>query len=109
MTTCVWPVVALLSVVSLNAQSPDASFTNSVQPVLAKHCFSCHNQKLAMAKLDLASFGDSNTAAGQPHVWEKVREKVSARQMPPAGQPPLHPADLTAVIRWIDEIVKPSP
>ena len=47
--------------------------------------------------------------AAQPHVWEKVREKVSTRKMPPPGQPALSEADIATLTRWIDGIVKPSP
>lgn len=94
-----WTLAALVYCAGLDAQS--------VQPILAKHCFSCHNEKLAMAKLDLTSIrGDG--VAGQPHVWEKVREKVTTRRMPPPGQPALSEADLAALTRWIDGLVKPS-
>jgi hypothetical protein len=83
-------------------------FQQTVQPILAKHCFSCHNEKLALAKLDLSSFRNDSDATAQAHVWARVREKVRSRKMPPAGQPPLNAADLSVVTRWIDGIVKPA-
>src|SRR5688572_6338622 len=84
------------------------NFQHSVQPILARHCFSCHNQKLAMAKLDLASVPDDGAGAAQAGVWQKVREKVGAGKMPPAGQPALSDADRNTITRWIDEFVRPA-
>lgn len=87
------------------ASSP--SYQESIQPVFAQHCFSCHNEKIAMAKLDLASFRNEREAKAQPHVWQKVREKISTGQMPPSGQIPLNSGDLANITRWIDGFVKP--
>ena len=84
------------------------TFQQNIQPVLAKHCFACHNSKQALAKLDLASFRNDHDAGAQPRVWEKVREKVSTRKMPPAGQPALNDADLATITKWIDGFVKPA-
>lgn len=84
------------------------TFRSTVQPVLAKHCFSCHSEKLAAAKLNLEALSDARTAEAQPAVWEKVREKLSAGKMPPPGQPAVPRADLAAVTNWIDTILKPA-
>jgi hypothetical protein len=84
------------------------TFEQHVQPVLAKHCFACHNSKLALARLDLAAVRSDQDANAHPRVWEKVREKVSTRKMPPAGQPALNEADLAAITKWIDGFVKPA-
>ncbi|HYP12574.1 MAG TPA: DUF1592 domain-containing protein, partial [Bryobacteraceae bacterium] len=98
------PVHAQQTAAAAPAQS---AFGHSVQPVLAKHCFSCHNEKVAMAKLDLASFRDHEHATTQPQVWEKVGDKLRTRKMPPPGQPSLTDVELQAVTRWIEQIAKP--
>ncbi len=79
------------------------AFTTRVRPVLAKHCFSCHNAKLTFANLNL------ETLSGEGHgaAWSKVREKVIAGKMPPPGQAQLSKSDLSAITSWIDGLTKP--
>ncbi|HYI95143.1 MAG TPA: DUF1592 domain-containing protein [Bryobacteraceae bacterium] len=78
-------------------------FTSTVRPVLAKHCFSCHNAKLTFANLNLEAL------AGEGHgaTWSKVREKVVAGKMPPPGQAQLSKSELSAVTSWIDSLTQP--
>lgn len=80
------------------------AYDGRVRPVLAQHCFSCHNAKLTFGKLDLQAI----RADSDPAVWDKVREKVASRKMPPPGQAALSDTDLTAVTSWIDSLLKTS-
>jgi mono/diheme cytochrome c family protein len=86
-----------------------ARFQQVVLPVLAKNCFTCHNEKLRTANLNLEIFGQAALAAQRPEVWEKVRDKLSAGQMPPAPMPPVSAAELAAVSTWIESVVGHSP
>ena len=54
----------LMSLTSIGAQirEGESPFRTSIQPILAKHCFSCHNQKLTFGKLDLEAFHDDRAA-----------------------------------------------
>jgi uncharacterized membrane protein len=97
-------VVALATLPKLHGQAPD--FANTVRPVLAKHCFSCHNAKLTFGKLNLEATRDPGSASSQTDVWEKVREKVAAGKMPPPGQPVPSKTELAVVTTWIDSILK---
>jgi mono/diheme cytochrome c family protein len=80
----------------------DASFQKTVQPFLAKNCIGCHNEKLKSANLSL----EGASAAGQPEVWGKVLEKLSAGKMPPPGLPAPPKADIAAVTSWIEGLLK---
>src|SRR5262249_36385505 len=62
-------------------QNPDA-YAREVRPILAKHCFSCHGDKKAKAKLNLESFSDKQDATSYK-VWKHVWDRVLSRQMPP--------------------------
>jgi hypothetical protein len=84
------------------------SFPNKIRPVLAKNCFSCHNQKLSTANLNLEAFQDDISAAKHPEVWEKVLTKVKAGQMPPTGMSPLPKTDIAALTTWIDSLLSRS-
>lgn len=100
MKTCLTGALWLLLSCLVFGQTSDSAYRQTVEPVLAKHCFSCHNQKLALANLNLTQFPES------PLAWEKVRDKVASGKMPPPGQPAVNAADVTAVTKWIDGILK---
>ena len=91
---------------TLSGQVP--SFPDEVRPVLAKNCFSCHNQKLSTANLNLEAFQDDISASKHPEVWDKVLTRVKAGQMPPAGMPPLPKTDIAALTTWIDSLLSRS-
>jgi len=58
-------VASLTSVQYVLGQSrvaDDASFQKTVQPFLAKNCYSCHNEKLKTANLSLEEFHDAASA-----------------------------------------------
>jgi hypothetical protein len=107
-------VALFASCPTLLSQAPGMSrtgaeaFASTVRPVLAKHCFSCHNAKLTLANLNLETFRDGGSASSQPNIWEKVREKVIAGKMPPPGQSAPSKSELSAITSWIDTILKPA-
>lgn len=97
-----------LSLVALSCAAivPAAEFEDKVRPVLAKHCFACHNAKLTFGKLNLQAIEREATAASQTAIWDKVRDRVSAGTMPPPGQPAPAKTDVAAITAWIDSILK---
>jgi hypothetical protein len=84
------------------AQTDGHRFETSVRPILAKQCFQCHGDKLQTAAVDFSVFPDNKSAAQNPELWRKVREKVSNRLMPPPPLPSLSAADAAAITGWID-------
>src|SRR2546422_4400158 len=58
-------------------------FRQTVLPVLAKNCFSCHSDKLHTGNLSLEAFRDPAVALQHPEVWMKVLDKLNAGMMPP--------------------------
>src|SRR4051812_6486757 len=93
-----------LQAVSAQVPPPPKSaedYTKTVQPVLSKYCYGCHNDKLKAAGLSLESFRDAGVAVGQTSVWEHVLGKLSTGQMPPSGAPAPTKAEAGAVIAWI--------
>ena len=76
-------VALFIAAPAINAQTP--KYETAVRPVLAKHCFSCHNAKLTFGKLDLEAIREGGDASSKTGVWERVREKVSSGKMPPPG------------------------
>ncbi|MBV8905186.1 MAG: hypothetical protein JOZ22_16280, partial [Acidobacteriia bacterium] len=54
--------------------------------VLAKHCVTCHNEKLKTGGLIIDPAG-ATSPSQHPEVWEKVVRQLRTRAMPPAGMP----------------------
>jgi hypothetical protein len=63
-----------------------ASFSGlEARAILDKYCVTCHNSRLKTAGLLLDSV-DVGHVAARADVWEKVRLKLLAGEMPPAGR-----------------------
>jgi mono/diheme cytochrome c family protein len=97
-----------LSAVMLAASAADPTspelarrFESTVRPFVESYCVSCHSGEKPMAQFDLKKYPDlAAVAADYPH-WALVLEKLTSKQMPPAGmkQPP--EAARRQVIDWI--------
>src|SRR5215204_3457920 len=57
----------------------------SVRAVLDRYCVSCHNQKLNVAGLNLASMNVEEVGIASD-AWEKVARKFRTHEMPPPGK-----------------------
>ncbi|MBL8209833.1 MAG: DUF1592 domain-containing protein [Bryobacterales bacterium] len=83
-----------LQAAPLDTQQPE--FRDRVQPVLVRHCYSCHGGKVQSGGLDLQR-SDVPAAA-----WEKVLDRVTTGRMPPPGLPKLSKGDLALVTGWLE-------
>src|ERR1700733_10319530 len=86
----VWPAVAA------------PSFTNTVQPFLAKNCVLCHNAQAKVGGLDLSAYHTEADAMKNRDLWEKIETRVKNHEMPPKGRPVLAPEQIARVTQWID-------
>jgi mono/diheme cytochrome c family protein len=77
------------------------TYRKSVQPVLARACYGCHNAKLKTADLDLESLRSAADVPGHSDIWEKVADRLRNGTMPPKGIPRPSPADVETVSNWI--------
>lgn len=74
---------------------------DTVQTVLARHCYSCHNDKTKVANLNLQA------TDLPPALWEKVLDKISSGRMPPPGSLAPSKADVAMVTAWIEKRLGP--
>src|SRR6185436_4427646 len=77
------------------------SFEESVQPILARHCLDCHNDKVKNGKLSL-QFADGSPALSNRDFWDKVMAKLRTGEMPPPGRPRPGAAEIAAVAAWFE-------
>ena len=104
------PVFAQLEPVFTNSQSEIDFFENSVRPIFAVECASCHGDQLQMADLNLTTAegffkGSSRGAIVDPErPAESVLLQVVGHQgkvkMPPTG--PLSPENISALGKWVE-------
>jgi hypothetical protein len=95
--------------------TPAPTFENSVQPVLAANCYTCHNAQLNTANLNLEDYKTKDSVLKDRARWETILAKLQAGEMPPQGLPRPTDAELKGVETWIQQALgivdanKPSP
>lgn len=107
------------SVPVLGEVPPDPTpvdFERDVRPLLRAHCMSCHGLEKRAADLDLRTLslllqGGTQGSAIVPGSAANslLYRKVANRSMPPKGELPLTPAQLTTLRRWLDTADPPVP
>ncbi|MBV9400954.1 MAG: DUF1592 domain-containing protein [Bryobacterales bacterium] len=76
--------LAILSSAALCAAIAVAQPGEEQRALLARYCFTCHNEKLKTGGLELDKL-DLQQIGASAETWEKVVRKVRAGMMPPAG------------------------
>jgi len=100
-------VLACLVAPAMNAAQgtepgTEREFTESVRPFLTTYCASCHSGEKAAAQLDLRQYSSADAVVRDFTRWNRVREKLSAHQMPPPQAKQPDEAARRQVITWID-------
>lgn len=83
---------ALLSIGSFAFQKTNAqqaTYQESIQPLLKKFCIECHEGEQAEAEIDLVRFESVSQVRESTRLWQRVSKMLVSRQMPPkdAAQP----------------------
>ncbi|MBK5294801.1 MAG: DUF1592 domain-containing protein [Acidobacteriia bacterium] len=91
-------------------------FDGLVQPLLAKSCLPCHNDRLASGSLDLAPYAAASSIVEHREGWERILHKIRTGEMPPKGLPRLTQEQVSELMRFVeteferaDRNVKPDP
>lgn len=96
--------------------APANNFPGTVQPFLAKNCYTCHNAKLATAGLNLQGYEDAAAIEKNRERWDLIFSKIESGEMPPKGMPRPDAVALKAVTDWLqaefkreDKLIKADP
>lgn len=98
-----------LSSIALAAETSEReleqAWSRTVAPFVQTYCSACHGKEKREGKLDLTVFSSLNQAAAGHAIWETVRERLEAKEMPPeeAKKRPT-PAERKAVVAWIGAV-----
>jgi len=80
------------------------TFTENVRPLLKSHCYACHGKEKHEAKLNLSNFDSVQAVAENPQLWQLVRQRLEAEEMPPEdAKTKLSAQQRRAIIDWIKE------
>jgi hypothetical protein len=84
--------VCLLNPVSIYGIEPKVSqldrdlqdeFTTTVQPMLQRYCYECHEGDSAESSVDIANFRNLQNVRDKQSLWEQIRGIVRLGAMPP--------------------------
>ena len=109
-------LIVLVIVVAFRATSPataseqstkslDTQFTDTVHPFLTTYCISCHSGDKPKGDFDLKAYTGLASVESDAGQWTLLREKVSARQMPP-DDAKAHPSpqERKQIVDWINAV-----
>ncbi|HVW09061.1 MAG TPA: DUF1592 domain-containing protein [Bryobacteraceae bacterium] len=99
-------VLALFTVPSAEpastpAASLDSQFKTVVQPFVQQYCVACHSGASPAAQFDLSSYTSMDMVVRDHPRWALVIDKLSSKQMPPAGMPAPTDAERQKIIGWV--------
>ncbi len=84
------------------AATAASTFDSLVQPLLAKSCLPCHNDRLASGSLDLGPFSTASSLFEHREGWERILRKVRSGEMPPKGTPRPSPEKVAEWMRFME-------
>jgi len=85
-------------------------YVGKIRPILATHCYPCHGNQKAKAKLNLEAFADEAAVLKARKTWKRVYDQIQAREMPPEEKPRLPVPDLEAITSWLEALLdRPDP
>ena len=110
MSTSGYSVLSLLfciaAIGSLSAQ-PDhprqRHYWDEIRPILAKHCYHCHNGEDNKAGINLERYDFIISIVRDGELFHNIMEVMQARTMPPPDtRPPMSQAEIDTFVTYID-------
>ena len=76
-------------------------FRESIEPILADHCYRCHGVGIKKGGVTLDEFPTDESLLARPELWYDVLKNVRAGLMPPADRPRPSAEELATLETWI--------
>ncbi len=97
-----WPLrFPIAEPASTPATNLDRQFTQVVRPFVTEYCVACHSGNTPAAQFDLSSYTSMDMVVRDHPRWALVIDKLSAKQMPPAGMPAPSDEARQKIIDWV--------
>lgn len=85
-------------------QALDRKFAQTVQPLVASYCVSCHSGANAAAQFDLRGYTSVASVIRDHTRWALVAEKLTSGEMPPKGVKQPSAAERHELIEWVEAV-----
>jgi hypothetical protein len=76
-------------------------FKRDVQPILAKFCYRCHNDKKHSADLKLHNLNSDLVKGTDAETWHDVLNKLNLGEMPPVKSPQPTEVQRQTIVKWV--------
>lgn len=105
---------AVLSVLALIVTSADSradeahqkQFDALVRPALEGFCYKCHGPEKQKGDLNLADHATYESVQKHPQLWDDIRERIMAFEMPPEGSPMPEGVVRDNLLDWLRKVPK---
>jgi hypothetical protein len=98
----------LAAVVARAEPTHEDEYRMTIQPMLEKYCHDCHREGKAKGDLDLTAHLDYEQIRKDTALWENVRERIFAFEMPPEGKPSPEGGQREQLLGWLGRLPKPE-
>ncbi len=100
-----------LTALAAAAETPDrdlaAAYHDEILPIFEEYCYDCHGDGLKKGELALDRYGDIESMVADRDVWQRVRDHIDFRLMPPPDEYAPDDEERAKLIAWIDSAVFP--
>jgi len=98
-----FPVLLAITAIPASASTPalDRRFEQTVRPFITKYCIGCHSGQTPAAQFDLKAYTTVEMVTRDYPRWERVLERLTAKEMPPKPMAPPSADASQHVIDWI--------
>jgi len=79
-----------------------ADFRQRLEPLAAKFCLECHSGAEPMGELDLKGLFERLSVATDREPWDKIAQRLRAKEMPPDEAPQLSDDQRQQLLSWVD-------
>jgi Protein of unknown function (DUF1592)/Protein of unknown function (DUF1588)/Protein of unknown function (DUF1587)/Protein of unknown function (DUF1595)/Protein of unknown function (DUF1585) len=96
--------IAATPAVSASAPPLQQGFDQTVRPFVMKYCVGCHSGSMAAAQFDLKSYTSVDMVTADFARWSLLKDRLTAKEMPPKPMPPPPEEATRQVIAWIQAV-----
>lgn len=86
----------------------EEEYRTAILPMLEKYCHECHRAGKAKGDLDLTAHLEYAQIRKDTALWQNVRERIFAFEMPPEGKPAPEGGQRDQLLGWLGRLPKPE-
>lgn len=81
------------------------SYEKEILPIMVNHCYDCHGDGSKKGHLALDDYGSIGEMIADREEWQKIRDHIDFRLMPPPDEYAPSDEDRVKLVKWIDDAV----